>query len=302
MEQSAPQHRHASNRRALQPRMHAFSHAPAALRIFRFAADSAPRVLEITHVSAFLRECAVEFGSADAAVPGALRCEYASGRFFKLRAFVERNAARCPWLAAKLLACRSGAPVPAAALALDVTRHDVNWGAEGARRHVDLQLTHDAFGLTLSDACHRVVWAQGAVGATSGKHFFQVSVTAPGYGDVMAGWVDDKLNVKEIDQIGNPGTKSAGCVFHTFGAIYFGTAPLRTEQPVASSITAPANEQPCAVGCLLNLDSTPARMTVFVDGVPLAAQCEYDFPKDGRAWFPSVALWDAETALHSCAM
>ncbi len=112
---------------------HAFSHAPAALRIFRFAADTAPRVLELAHVSAFLRECAVEFGSADATLPGAMRCEYAAKRFFELRAAVERNATRCPWLAAKVLACRSGAPMPAAALAPDVTRHDVKWGAEGAR-------------------------------------------------------------------------------------------------------------------------------------------------------------------------
>ena len=49
------------------------------------------------------------------------------------------------------------------------------------------------------------------------------------------------------------------------------------------------------------LDVTPARMTVFVDGVPLAVQCEYDFPKDGRAWFPSVSLSRFD-ALHSCAM
>jgi hypothetical protein len=38
------------------------------------------------------------------------------------------------------------------------------------------------------------------------------------------------------------------------------------------------------------MDATPARMTVFVDGEPLAVQCPYDFPKDGRAWFPSVGL------------
>ena len=43
-------------------------------------------------------------------------------------------------------------------------------------------------------------------------------------------------------------------------------------------------------------------MTVFVDGKPLAVQCEYDFPKDGRAWYPSVALGHTGTALHSCAM
>jgi hypothetical protein len=172
--------------------MHAFSHAPAALRIFRFAADSAPRVLQLAHVSAFLRECALEFGSADAAVPGALRCDYAAKRFFKLRAVVERNAALCPWLAAKLLACRSGAPMPAAAMAPDVTRHDVNWGAEGARRHADLQLTHDGHGLVRASIdAGGWLWAQGAVGVTGGAHFFQVSVagqlhgacvTVPGYG------------------------------------------------------------------------------------------------------------------------
>ncbi len=85
------------------PPQHAFTHAPAALRIFRFAADSAPRVLELAHISTFLRECAVEFGSADAALPGALRCEYASGRYFRLIAEAACNAARCPWLAEKLV-------------------------------------------------------------------------------------------------------------------------------------------------------------------------------------------------------
>ncbi len=155
---------------------HAFSHAPAALRIFRFAADSAPRVLELAHVSAFLRECAVEFGSADATLPGALRCEYAAKRFFALREIVECNAARCPWLAAKLLACRSGAPMPAAALAPDVTRHDVNWGAEGARRHRLLVVSDDGSALTLARTVPGFAWAQGAMGLTSGKHYFSVCV------------------------------------------------------------------------------------------------------------------------------
>ncbi len=50
------------------------------------------------------------------------------------------------------------------------------------------------------------------------------------------------------------------------------------------------------------MDATPARMTVFVDGEPLARQCEYDFPKDGRAWYPSVSLWEYDTALFSCAI
>ncbi len=63
------------------------------------------------------------------------------------------------------------------------------------------------------------------------------------------------------------------------------------------------------MGCLLNMDATPARMTVFVDGEPLETQCEYEFPKDGRAWFPSVAAicttdfntgWSVAYSLFSC--
>ncbi len=81
------------------------------------------------------------------------------------------------------------------------------------------------------------------------------------------------------------------------GYYFFGTAPLAAD----SYVDAPAHKRPCVIGCMLNLDPTPARMTVFVDGEPLAVQCEYDFPKDGRAWYPSVALWPANTALHSCA-
>ncbi len=150
------------------------------MRIFRLAADSAPRVLEMAHVSELLRECAVEFGSADAALPGALRCDYAAKRFFELRVVVERNAARCPWLAAKVLACRSGAPMPAAALAPDVTRHDVNWGAEGARRDHRLELTHAGYGLAATTNGGNM-WAQGPVGVTSGKHFFQVALTDTGF-------------------------------------------------------------------------------------------------------------------------
>jgi hypothetical protein len=292
--------------------MHAFSHAPAALRIFQFAADSAPRVLELTHVSKFLRECAVEFGSADAALPGALRNKYASGRFFKLREIVERNVERCPWLAEKLLrAYRSGAPMPASALAPDVTRYDVKWGAEGARRNEKLQLTHGGFGLAGSDFARACCWAQGPVGATSGKHYFQVCVTSPCdfHRDVALGWVDDKISISANDSTGFQGTHSSGAThwhnsrasaahWHKGGHFAFGTAPLAAD----SRIDAPAKNSPCVVGCLLDMDATPARMTVFVDGEPLPVQCDYDFPKDGRAWFPSVALCGSTAALHSCAM
>jgi hypothetical protein len=280
------------------PPMHAFNHAPAALRIFRFAADTAPRVLELAHVSAFLRECAVKFGSADATLPGALSCEYAAKRYFELRAVVERKAARCPWLAAKLLACRSGAPIPAAALAPDVTRHDVNWGAEGARRHDVLQLTHDGHGLTcgVSEGSNR--WAQGPIGVSSGKHYFQVCVSNPAAdGNVNVGWVDDKFS------LGRNGSGASYLLRGSIWCINFGTAPMRVATLLVSlSVAAPRNIRSCVVGCLLDMAATPARMTVFVDGEPLAVQCPYDFPKDGRAWFPSVSLCQDGTALHSCAM
>jgi hypothetical protein len=293
MEQSAP-----LTLRDAQHSRHAFSHAPAALRIFRFAADSAPRVLELAHVSEFLRECAVEFGSADAALPGALRCEYAAGRYFALRAVVERRPARCPWLREKILACRGGAPVPAAALVPDVTRHDVDWGAEGARRNAELRLTHGGFGLARGRVDTSYVWTQGAVGVTSGKHFFQVCTFAAAPGDVTpVGWVDDKISTMVYDSVGFRGTNSTGATYNAAGMFSFGTAPLAAFVP---SIPAPANQRPCVIGCLLDLAATPARMTVFVDGEPLAVQCEYDFPKDGRAWFPSVSLFGYNAALHSC--
>ncbi len=81
-----------------------------------------------------------------------------------------------------------------------------------------------------------------------------------------------------------------------------------------------------AVGCFLDMDATPARMKIFIDGEPLKqnsggydtgepmpeVQCEYDFPKDGRAWFPSVAMYKYQVAcprrsldvdaLYSCAI
>jgi hypothetical protein len=254
------------------------------MRIFRFAADSAPRVLQITHVSEFLRECAVEFGSADATLPGALRIDYASGLFFWLRDVVESNATRCPWLAAKLLACRSGAPVPAAALAPDVTRHDVDWGAEGARRHADLQLTHGGYGVL--NAVGGSVWAQGAVGVTSGKHWFSVSITRSTFSYVRVGWLDRALRCDDCREEGPGSTHSSasGATFMPAGYFYFGTAPPSSDQ---STRVAEA-KCPCTVGCLLDADA--GAMTVFVDGELLAQQCDYRFPADGREWAPSVGL------------
>jgi hypothetical protein len=64
----------------------------------------------------------------------------------------------------------------------------------------------------------------------------------------------------------------------------------------------PSVQCPCTVGCLLDLDA--GAMTVFVDGAPLAQQCPYKFPTDGREWAPTVGLglvYEHE-ALHSNAV
>jgi hypothetical protein len=256
-------------------------------------------VLELAHVSAFLRECAVEFGSADATLPGALRCEFAAGRFFALRAAVKRKARHCPWLAAKLLACRNAAPVPAAALAPDVTRHDVNWGAEGARRHEDLAVSEDGSSLRLPRELPAFVWAQGAEGVTRGKHWFSVSVTKSTYGRVNVGWVDRALRTDLSDEMGcgvnftsRDASTASGATFALFGRFSFGTVPLSDDQWKQ----VPKVECPCTVGCLLDVDA--GVMTVFVDGAPLAQQCKYDFPTD-REWSPSVGLAYEHDALFS---
>jgi hypothetical protein len=281
----------------LQPPRHAFSHAPAALRIFRFAADSAARVLELAHVSAFLRECAVEFGSADAALPGAMRSEYAAKRYFKVRDVVERNAERCPWLAAKLLACRSAAPMPAAALAPDVTRHDVNWGAEGAHRHEALVVSGGGSALTLTRNLRSYTWAQGPVGVTRGKHWFSVTVTRSHGGYTKVGWVDRALQTDESGfGPGDAESSASGAVLMSRGRFDFGTAPL---SGIIQYTDVPEVACPCTIGCLLDADA--GAMTVFVDGEPLEQQCEYTFPTD-REWAPSVALGNETDALFSSAV
>jgi hypothetical protein len=292
----------------VSPRRHAFTHAPAALRIFRFAADVAPRVLELAHVSAFLRECAVEFGSVDAALPAALRNEGAAKRFFELRGVVAWNASCCPWLAAKLLACRGGAPVPAAALAPDVTRHDVDWGAEGARRHPEIVVSESGALLTLDPypaMMYSVAWAQGPVGVTSGKHWFSVSVSVGatrsrvGGHYASVGWVDRALRTDAGDEQG-PGFSAcaaSGAVFASSGRFQFGTAPLAAAQQtyVQEDVTCP-----CTIGCLLDADA--GAMTVFVDGEALAQQCEFKFPTDGREWAPTVGLSNDSVAVLSSAV
>jgi hypothetical protein len=57
---------------------------------------------------------------------------------------------------------------------------------------------------------------------------------------------------------------------------------------------------PCTVGCLLDADA--GAMMVFVDGEPLAEQCEYRFPTDGRDWLPTVGLRFADDSLFSNAV
>jgi hypothetical protein len=105
--------------------------------------------------------------------------------------------------------------------------------------------------------------------------------------------------VASNDNVGWPGAHCTGAVYHAYQGFRFGTAPLTAP---AFTPSAPPVNRLCVFGFLLDVDATPARMTVFVDGEPLPVQCEYDFPKDGRVWFPSVALSEANTEMHSCAI
>ncbi len=202
--------------------------------------------------------------------------------------------------------------MPAAALARDVVRHDVNWGARTASRHPRIQVTRNGYGLARTDTVNGQLWAQGPVGFTWGKHFFSVTFVNVGPdGFEFIGFCDDRLATVSHDC---PGwvekddrnritwrTQSSGACYclgvphATHAEFWFGTAPLSS----SSYSAAPRNKRSCVVGCLLNLDATPARMTVFVDGEPLAVQCEYAFPTDGRAWYPSVSLLEVNSALHS---
>jgi hypothetical protein len=256
---------------------HPLDIARVALRVCRYAADSVPRVLDLAHVNACLRECADEFGSADATLPGLLRCDYAVGRFFALHDVLKRNGAHCPWLAEK---CRSGAPMPAAALAPDVTRHDVDWSATGARRHPALQLTHRGYGLTLPHPAPGVpsscwVWAQGAMSVSHGKHFFGAIASGTAADHFKIGWVGSALDAH--GSLRNSGAPPTGQVIELSGATALrpGTAPLARCQSI--------------IGCLLDCDV--GAMTVYVDGTPLllmrSQQC--NFPT-GHAWMPTVAL------------
>ncbi len=191
--------------------------------------------------------------------------------------------------------------MPAAALAPDVTRHDVNWGAEGARLGL-LRVTHAGFGLSFGsqsrsrDAFAGIRLLTGPAGVVTGKHFFQICVAATGADDASAaiGWVHGLfIDAKTKDAL-NPNEITAGAMYSMNGGFVAPTAAASWNAP------APKISRSCALGCLLDLDATPARMAVFVDGEPMDAECAYDFPKDGRAWYLIVSLWDAGTVLHSC--
>jgi hypothetical protein len=259
--------------------MHAFNHAPAAMRIFRFAADSLPRVLELAHVTPFLRECATEFGSADTTLPDVLRREYVAGRYFKLRSHVEHNMVQCPWLAAKILACRNASPMPAVALMPDVTRHDVNWRAEGVHHHESI-VSEDGTQLTLTEDFSTPVWAQAAVGVTSGKHWFSVTATKIGW--ITIGWTERGLRTD--------------CLHYGPELMWYETKNGRIS-PSNRMFIDGILDSPCeiwrqenplfTIGCLLDLDA--GIMTVFADDMLFDNQPCYEFRAD-REWFPTVGM------------
>lgn len=250
--------------------MHAFNHAPAALRIFRFAADTVPRVLEIAHVTPFLRECATEFGSADTTLPDLLRREYVAGRYFKLRDHVEHNAVHCPWLTAKILACRNVSPVPAVALMSDVTRHDVNWRAEGVHHHESIVVSDDGTHLTLTGDFSTPVWAQAAVRVTSGKHWFSVTATKIGW--VTIGWTERGLRTN--------------CLHCGPELMWYDTKNEISNSVFIDGIWRPVSFA-FTIGCLLDLDA--GIMTVFGDGRLFRIQPGYKFQADCE-WFPTVGM------------
>jgi hypothetical protein len=270
--------------------MHAFDHAPAALRILRFATDNVQRVLELAHTSTFLRECAIEFDGANATLPKALRNEYVANRYFKLRDIVEHNQAQCQWLAQKILRCRSAAPIPTEALATDVTRHDITCDA---RYHPNIVVSPTTLALTIEGDTGAYAWVQGKIGVTNGKHYFSVTVTRNRFGWVKVGWVD-RLQTNNHDEYGpgNDNSCTSGAVFQLCGNFSFGTAPLATDQrDLVSTVKCP-----CTVGCLLDTDADT--MTVFVDGKPRDEQCKYKFPKNDYVWFPSVGLSQSGSELY----
>jgi hypothetical protein len=280
-----------------EPQHHALNIAQAALRIFRFAAHNVPRILELAHVSAMLRECAVEFGSADAALPGAMRCEWPIGRYWRLQQKALEHEARCAWLARKVLECRDGAPIPALAMNGDVTRHDVNWSAEGARNDLGSRgLTHRGFGLNAE--AHATTWIRWAVSPTTmhrGRHWWSVAVTVMGArGWMFIGVSDGNLQRAAYDHPGNGGTHSSGSVYAPAGMHLFGTAPSATTR-----VQAPQVRRRCLIGVFLDLDANPPRLVVFVDGEPLAAQSPYDFPSEKGPWRWCVGVAEPHTALHS---
>ncbi len=263
--------------------MHSFNHAPAALRIFRFAADTVPRVLELAHVSAFLRECAVEFGSTDAALHALSRNGDIHKSYFELYKFLSVNRVRCDWLRKSVWACRA-APIPTAALEPNVTRHDVNWHAEKARR--DTRLRGPVNGLKTYDG-KGPHWAQGPTGVTSGKHWFSVTVDIDLYNlnYFKIGWVDDTLQINSGIEYG-PGSdfsNASGATFRPGVIVDVGPEPLLEMKYAYVCGVIP----PCSLGCMLDLDA--GTMTVFADGKLLAQQFDYKFLTD-RKWFPTVCM------------
>jgi hypothetical protein len=189
--------------------------------------------------------------------------------------------------------------LPEAALAPDVTRHDVNWGAKGARRHKDLAVSRDGSALTLMRTPTSWVWAQSAVGVMSGKHWFSVTVTQSPDGFLQVGMVDRKLRVSDDSDTG-PGdcnSRASGATFMPRGLLSFGTAPIADSK--LWYIFVRKVKCPCNVGCLLDADA--GAMTVFVNGKPLKQQCEYTFPT-AREWYPSVGLGFKDDALFSSAV
>jgi hypothetical protein len=277
--------------------LHALNVAQAALRICRFAADSVERVVDLAHLTEAIRECVLEFGIVDATLPAAMR---ATRRCGGRNALADRyagwtDAARDAfWLASRVVALRLGAPMPDRVLQSGVAIHDVQWCDRDARRCSLLAPTHDGFGVTQTDVNHGRSWAQGAVGVSSGAHWFSVALNilaGPG-ASVAIGWVDARLISSQGDR-GDPDHCTGGAFSTTQERPLWTIASVRFEKVQLGTPQSVARWQR-TVSVLLDCNETPARLRLFVDDMLIREMLVT--LTEGLLYHPSVMLrWHGDS-------
>ncbi len=80
---------------------------------------------------------------------------------------------------------------------------------------------------------------------------------------------------------------------------------VRLRRPLLRHSVKPRDEAPkcdgttCTVGALLDLEATPRRMHVWINGEPLDVECPYDFPPTHGPWRPSVCIANSSYVMFS---